>query len=97
MEIKYVDFSLQYTNEKDQILSSLDRVLSSGQYILGNEVEKFENNFSNLKFYHAFNLNLLQKELNFKNFKPRFRFTNIHAKRFTSPFNKMNRSFKMTF
>ena len=48
MEVKYVDFSLQYTNEKDQILSSLDRVLSSGQYILGNEVEKFENNFSAL-------------------------------------------------
>jgi len=48
MEVKYVDFSLQYTNEKEQILSSLDRVLSSGQYILGSEVEKFENNFSAL-------------------------------------------------
>ena len=48
MEVKYVDFSLQYTKEKEQILYSLDRILLSGQYILGNEVDKFEKNFSNL-------------------------------------------------
>lgn len=48
MEIRYVDFSLQYAKEKKQILNSLDRVLSSGQYILGTEVKKFEDDFSAL-------------------------------------------------
>jgi len=48
MKVKYVDFALQYANERDQIWSSLDRVLSSGKYILGEEVEKFEDKFSAL-------------------------------------------------
>ena len=48
MEVKYVDFSLQYNNEREEILKTLDNVLSSGQYILEQEVEAFEKNFSKL-------------------------------------------------
>jgi len=48
MKIRYVNFSQQYEGEREQILSSLDRVLASGEYILGSELKKFESSFSAL-------------------------------------------------
>ena len=43
-EIKYVDLGQQYTKEKDELLPLIDKVLGSGNYILGNEVQELENN-----------------------------------------------------
>ncbi len=46
--VPYVDISSQYLEFKDEILSVIDRTLAEGQYILGNEVEKFEKSFAAL-------------------------------------------------
>ena len=35
-----------YKKDKKKILNIVDKVFSSGQLILGNEVKNFENNFS---------------------------------------------------
>jgi dTDP-4-amino-4,6-dideoxygalactose transaminase len=47
-QINYVDFPEQYQQQKEEILKALDMTLSSGQYILGDEVLKFEKNFAKL-------------------------------------------------
>ena len=47
-KVSYVDFSLQYNKQREKILESLDQTLSSGQYILGEEVKKFEKSFAKL-------------------------------------------------
>lgn len=46
--IPYVDIAAQYFEYREEILAAIDKVLSSGQYILGEEVELFENNFAKL-------------------------------------------------
>ncbi len=41
-DIPYVNISAQWYEERDELLPILDRVMSSGQYIGGVEVESFE-------------------------------------------------------
>ena len=46
MKIPLVDLKAQYESIKGEIRESLDRVLESGQYVLGEEVEAFEREFA---------------------------------------------------
>ncbi|MGC8913268.1 MAG: DegT/DnrJ/EryC1/StrS family aminotransferase [Thermoplasmata archaeon] len=46
MKIQMNDFRAEYLNIKSEIDSAVERVLSSGWYILGNEVKNFERKFS---------------------------------------------------
>jgi len=48
MLIPYVNLKKQYRLEKKKLLKKIDSVLSSGDYILGDEVEIFEKNISKL-------------------------------------------------
>ncbi len=47
MQIKFFNFSPEISETGDQILNAIKRVISSGQYILGNEVRFFEKEFAN--------------------------------------------------
>lgn len=40
--IKYIDLSKQFNEEKKLLLPKIEKLLSSGKYVLSNEVEKFE-------------------------------------------------------
>ena len=42
MKIKYINLVNQYKAERKKLLSVIDKTLSSGQYVGGNEVIKFE-------------------------------------------------------
>ena len=44
--IKFWDYKIFYKDNKKKILNLFDKTLLSGKLILGNEVEKFEKNFS---------------------------------------------------
>ena len=44
--IEFNNFSREYSFLKDEIDLAVNRVLSSGRYVLGKEVSNFENNFS---------------------------------------------------
>src|SRR3989339_1905601 len=44
--IKFVDLAGEYRNIKKEINQSVQRVLNSGVYVLGQEVENFENKFA---------------------------------------------------
>lgn len=44
MRIPYINLIKQYSNEKKQLLSVINNVLKSGNYVGGDEVEKFEKN-----------------------------------------------------
>ena len=58
MKIPYVNLSKQYLKEKQKLLSVIDKVLKSGQYVGGDEVEKFEKNIALLlKTKHCIALN----------------------------------------
>jgi len=46
MQIKFFDFSPEISEIENQILNAIKRVISSGRYILGNEVTAFEKEFS---------------------------------------------------
>jgi dTDP-4-amino-4,6-dideoxygalactose transaminase len=46
MQIKFFDFSLEISEIENQILNATKRVISSGRYILGNEVIAFEEEFA---------------------------------------------------
>ncbi len=48
MNVNYVDFPKQYADQREEILQALDRVMASGQYILGESVAQFEANFAAL-------------------------------------------------
>jgi len=48
MKIKYVDLSQQYKVERKKILSVIDKTLSSGQYVGGDQVKKFETQISKI-------------------------------------------------
>jgi len=48
MKIPYVNLPAQYLKEKKDLLSVIDRVLKSGQYVGGDQVEIFEKKISNL-------------------------------------------------
>ena len=47
-KIRYVDFSGQYAAQRKEILEALDQTLASGQYILGDPVQQFEQGFAAL-------------------------------------------------
>ena len=48
MQVSYVDLAAQYLDHRKEILSAIDKTLTSGNYILGDEVLLFEKNFANL-------------------------------------------------
>ena len=48
MKIPYVNLSLQWQQEKKELLPLIDQVLSKGQFVGGEEVEIFEHNISKL-------------------------------------------------
>lgn len=48
MNVPYVDLGAQYASHRESILAEIDRVLSSGQYILGEDVARFEARFAEL-------------------------------------------------
>lgn len=47
-KIKYVNIPQQWQQEKKKLLPVVEKVLSSGNYILGKPVEKFENNIKKI-------------------------------------------------
>ena len=47
MKVKFLDLKQSYVELKEEIDFSIQNVLNSGWYILGNEVEEFENNWAN--------------------------------------------------
>ena len=47
-QVPYVDLAAQWQNEKEQLLPIIEKVLASGQYILGDEVEAFESSMAEL-------------------------------------------------
>ena len=46
-KIPYVDLSSQYKKEREDLLPIIDKVLSSGNYILGENVKKLEEKLAN--------------------------------------------------
>ena len=46
MQVPFVNPSLQYQKLKNEILNKFDEISSKGNYILGDEVTKFEKNFA---------------------------------------------------
>jgi len=48
MKVPYIDLSLQHKNIKTEILENVSKLLDSGQFIFGDEVKQFEQNFAKL-------------------------------------------------
>ncbi len=48
MKIHYVNLPKQYKSERKELLSLIDQTLSTGQYVGGDQVQKFENSISKL-------------------------------------------------
>ncbi len=46
--VSYADFPAQFQAEREEILGAMDRVLTTGHFILGKEVEEFEREFAAL-------------------------------------------------
>lgn len=46
MKINFVNLSRQYIEDKQTILNSINKISTKGDFILGNELQKFENKFS---------------------------------------------------
>src|ERR1043166_4027635 len=58
LRIPYVDLALQHRQSKAELLKAVGGVLDSGQFILGEETEKFEKEFAALcQTKHAIGLN----------------------------------------
>ncbi len=58
MMIPYVNLKKQYLDERKVLLPIIDKILQSGEYVGGREIEKFEKkiaNFLNVKFCAALN------------------------------------------
>ena len=47
-QIPYVNLGVQWQDDRHELLPIIDKVLSSGQYVGGNEVEKFEKSVATL-------------------------------------------------
>ena len=47
MKIPYVDLSEQYRLERKILLKKIDKTLSTGQFVGGNEIDIFENKIKN--------------------------------------------------
>ena len=48
MKIPYVNIKQQYKDEKKKLLKVIDKVLKSGSWVGGLEIERFEKNVSKL-------------------------------------------------
>lgn len=48
MTVPYINLALQHQNIKDELLSAVEKVLVSGQFILGEEVKKFEESLAKI-------------------------------------------------
>ena len=48
MKVSYVDIGAQYLEQRDEILSNIDNFLKSGDYILGEALKNFEEDFAKL-------------------------------------------------
>ena len=46
--IPYANLQAQWKEEKDDLLPIIEKVLSRGQYVFGEELEKFEENIAKL-------------------------------------------------
>ena len=46
MRVPFVNLGLQYKNLKEEIIEKIDSLSSMGQYVLSDELEKFETNFA---------------------------------------------------
>ena len=51
MKIPYVDLSLQWKKEKNDLSPIINRVFEKGNYVIGKEVDIFEKNWSS--FHHS--------------------------------------------
>ena len=47
-KVSYVDFPKQYEGQREKILKVFDQTMTSGKYILGGPVQKFEKSFAQL-------------------------------------------------
>lgn len=48
MQIPYINLGLQHLQVKDDILKSIEKILTSGQFILGQSLQEFEQSFATL-------------------------------------------------
>ncbi len=48
MKVPYIDLAIQHKNIKIELIEAVSNIFDSGQFILGDEVKKFENNFAEL-------------------------------------------------
>ena len=48
MKIPYVDLQAQWRAEKKELLPRISNILSKGQYVIGQEIDKFENNITKI-------------------------------------------------
>jgi dTDP-4-amino-4,6-dideoxygalactose transaminase len=48
MNVPYINLSLQHQLIKDELMPAVEKILMSGQFILGEEVKKFEESFSKI-------------------------------------------------
>lgn len=48
MKVPYINLALQHQNIKQELLAAVENVLVSGQFILGEEVKKFEQSFAKI-------------------------------------------------
>jgi dTDP-4-amino-4,6-dideoxygalactose transaminase len=48
MKVPYIDLSPQHKNIKSELIEAFSGIIESGQFILGEEVKKFEKSFANL-------------------------------------------------
>ena len=58
MKTPYVDLKLQWRKDKSKLLPLIEKVLSKGSYVIGEEVDKFEKSiakYCNSKYAVAFN------------------------------------------
>ena len=58
MKTPYVDLKLQWRKDKPKLLPIIEKILSKGSYVIGEEVDKFEENiarYCNTKYAVAFN------------------------------------------
>ncbi len=58
IKIPYVNLTLQWNEDKETLLPIIDKILSTGQYVGGKEIERFEKNilsFTNTKYAVALN------------------------------------------
>jgi len=45
-QIPYVNLGAQWQDDRDELLPIIDTVLGSGQYVGGDEIDKFEKNMA---------------------------------------------------